>query len=345
MFSPIIQAHLIVFHDLIRLDEENQVLREKRDQLMERLRQGLQRDFAVRSKLPPSFTVFNQGSYAMSTGIAPIDGEFDIDLGVLFNISRQEFPDPVVVKTWVRDALSGPNTAIMIRNSCVTVAYVKNGKPYYHVDIAVFCPVKNNEQLYIGKGRENSLKGNRNWELADPKKLIRLVNGHWKGDEAAQFKRVIRYLKSWRDETFKKTGNAAPVGIGLTIAAYHWFQPETLTAKKTQQFDDLGALRALVKEMLNHFGRGFFGFGEYRLRAALPVAPQTDVFARMSPQQMEEFAAELKRLLASLLEASEEVDPVTACELLRKVLGQRFPIPRQTGEKLPAPTVVPTSYS
>lgn len=347
MYSPVVQAHFMTFHDLIRLDEENQVLREKRNQLMERLREGLRRDFTARGALPPSFTVFNQGSYAMNTGITPVDGEFDIDVGVVFEISRREFPDPVVVKTWVRDALAGPNTTVTIRNSCVTVPYIRNGKPYYHVDIAVFCPTRNSEQMYIGKGRENSLESNRNWELAEPRKLIKLVNGHQKGDKAAQFRRVIRYLKSWRDETFKKTGNAAPVGIGLTVAAYRWFQPQTLTIKEAQQPDDLAALCTLVKEMLGRFNRGFLGLGEYRLRATLPVEPYTDAFARMSPQQMKELEAELKTLLASLLKTGEEVDPVTACEILRTALGQRFPIPMPsaTGEKLPAPSAMPTSYS
>jgi hypothetical protein len=337
----------MAFHNLIRLDEENQILREKRDQLLERLQRGLRRDFMAKGKVPPSFSTLNQGSYAMNTGITPADGEFDIDVGVVFEISRRDFPDPVVVKAWVRDALAGPNTKITIRNSCVTVSYVKNGNPYYHVDIAVFCPSSNGEQMYIGKGRENSLEKSRNWEPADPKGLIKLINGHRKGDEAAQFRRVIRYLKSWRDETFKKTGNAAPVGIGLTVAAYHWFQPQTRTVEKTQQFDDLATLRALVKQMLDRFSDGFLGLWEYRLRVALPVAPKTDVFARMSLKQMKDLETELKTLLASLSRAGAEVDPVAACEILRTVFGQRFPIPKPstTGKRLAAPSVMPTSYS
>lgn len=34
----------------------------------------------------------------MNTGVKPLEGEFDIDVGVRFQISTEDYPDPVEVK-------------------------------------------------------------------------------------------------------------------------------------------------------------------------------------------------------------------------------------------------------
>lgn len=53
-----VQSEFNTFHDEIKLSEENQELRDKRDILLNKLRKNISDEAA-------SFTTFNQGSYAM----------------------------------------------------------------------------------------------------------------------------------------------------------------------------------------------------------------------------------------------------------------------------------------
>lgn len=65
----------------------------------------------------PSYTSFTQGSYALDTGIHPLDGNPDMDIGILFQCSPSDYPDPLVLKKYVRDALERPNRTASIVES------------------------------------------------------------------------------------------------------------------------------------------------------------------------------------------------------------------------------------
>lgn len=113
-----VQSEFIEFHDKIKLSyNDNAQLREKRDILLRKLRDNICAEAAT-------YTHFNQGSYAMHTGIKPDDGDYDIDVGLRFAISRSDYPDPLTVKQWVFDALDGHTKKVEIRRSCVTVTYL-----------------------------------------------------------------------------------------------------------------------------------------------------------------------------------------------------------------------------
>ena len=116
------------FHSCIKLDEddEKRKLRDKRETLIKELRARLPADV-------PAFENFNQGSYSMHTGTVPVDGNYDIDVGLIFDCKRDKYIDPVELKKKVRDALSNGNRTVEIRRPCVTVSYMKDGKPEYHV--------------------------------------------------------------------------------------------------------------------------------------------------------------------------------------------------------------------
>lgn len=80
-----LQKEFIEFHDLIKLkiDDENAKLKEKRDIILNRLSHKISSD-------AKSYTHFNQGSYAMATGIIPLAGEYDIDVGLWFDMSKDD---------------------------------------------------------------------------------------------------------------------------------------------------------------------------------------------------------------------------------------------------------------
>lgn len=333
-----IQKFIIQFDSTIRLKrfDENETLREKRDIILRRLGERLD---ALRKegKKVPSYTCFNQGSYQLGTGIQPSEGDYDIDVGVRFECASSEYADPVALKVLVADALDGhTSTPIEIRRSCVTVRYKENGEPAYHVDLAIYAydnPESDNRKLLIAKGKRNSEESQRFWEESDPQGLIDWVNARFTDeDDRAQFFRVIRALKRWKTEHFSTSGNEAPSGIGLTVAAGLWFAPsmQRRLVAKTVTPDDLDAMLAFVKRTIEKFvpiSTSVHNNASYRLRVDLPVAPFKDLFEKMTDLQMTTLRDRLIELGDALTQATESADPVSACEKLRTQFGKEFPVP------------------
>lgn len=338
-----IQKQFEQFNEVIRLKqyEDNSILREKRDIVLNKLRDRLKVLFEEVDELPPKYTTFNQGSYKLGTGVKPLDGDFDIDVGLLFEVDRQNYPDPVEVKKWVFDALDGHTMKVEMRRPCITVFYQSGDEPLYHVDLALYSAASSNfdNKTCLGKGMKGSLPENRIWEEADPDGLIIKLTGKYSGEDWEQFRRCLRYLKRWKDLKFSTDGNAAPVGIGLTISAYEWFNPKY---KVVDAFagrtcpDDLGTLLDLVDAMCRNF-KSVFRDGKWvdRLEVKLLVVPYNDLFEKMSDQYMTQFKEKLQKVAEILDEALKETDPVEACKKLQKIFGDDFPVPEKddTGEE------------
>lgn len=145
---PAVQACFERFHERIRLGEEddNAKLREKREIILGTLQRHLSSDV-------PKFEHFHQGSYAMHTGTVPPKGDYDIDVGLVFDCTRSAYSDPVALKAAVRDALARNSRRVSIRRACVTAHYSLGGQPDYHVDLAVY--VKRPDGLLdIAKGKD-----------------------------------------------------------------------------------------------------------------------------------------------------------------------------------------------
>jgi hypothetical protein len=148
----------------------------------------------------------------------PLDGDYDIDQG----LAPAEYPDPVVLKARVHEALDGHTSSVRIRRPCVTVQYQRDGEPVYHVVVAVYSAASatRDGKARLATGREHSADAFRVWNVSDPEGLTATIFGRFTGDDRKQFRRVVRYLKRWRDRNFSEGGHAAPVGGGLTVATY-----------------------------------------------------------------------------------------------------------------------------
>jgi hypothetical protein len=317
-----VQKQFEEFNEEIKLRRfsENATLIEKRDRVLDTLKDGIKR-LREEGESIPTYRTFNQGSYEIGVGTKPLDGDYDIDVGVAFELARGDY-DPVDVKTWVLKAVDGHTERVELRNSCVTVFYQAKGEALYHVDLAIYADEAHNDQkLYIARGRTGSSEENKSWASSDPQGLTDLINTKFSGDGAHQFRRVIRALKRWKDERFSNSGHAAPRGIALAVAAYHWFEPVTVDVDGKKKPDDLQAMRSLVGAMLNNFSK--------RLTVKCPADPYDDLCRRMSDLQMDDFKEKLDSLLVALREAADDVDPHTACKTLAKQFGDCFPIPAQ----------------
>jgi len=346
-----LQKYFVKFHETIKLDnlDENKTLREKRDIVLDKLRERLKKFFQDKGESTPTFDVFNQGSYAMGTGIQPLGGDYDIDVGLKFNISKEDYPDSTEVKQWVYDALSTHTQRVEFRKPCITVFYQRHDEPIYHVDLAIYS--ESIGSLYIAKGKLYSQYDERIWETSEPQKLIKLVENKFDDPEdGKQFRRVIRYLKRWKDVKFSSDGNGAPIGIGITIAAYHWLnvsKPVDYFSGKTT-YDDLTAMQNFVNALIGYF-KDVYNAGEWisRLYVKLPVAPYCDLFEKITDNHMVSFKRKLESLSNVLNEAQSEPDPSEACQKLQKEFGDDFPIPTKAETAFigSAPAIVSSSSS
>jgi hypothetical protein len=324
-----VQKHFEEFDREIRLGrfDEEETLREKRDRIRDRLKEKLPEVFESYDEEVPDFYFEDQGSYEMGTAIEAIHGDIDIDQGLYVHVSTDEY-DPVVLKERVYEALGGygdnPHTQEMkIRRPCVTVWYQRNGEHIYHVDLAVYSDGDENAdgKDRLAMGREHSNEERRYWEVSDPQALKEKIFGEYDEAGRAQFRRVVRYLKRWKDLKFSPDGNEAPLGIGLTVAAHRWHST-CFSDVFSRDPDDLEALRNLVGAMLRNF-RG----SPPRLEVNLPVEPYNDLFEEMTDRHQEKLQEQLEDLKGALDNASQSADPHDACETLRDQFGDDFPVP------------------
>jgi hypothetical protein len=324
-----VQKYFEEFDREIRLGrfDEEETLREKRNRIRDRLEEKLPEVFESHDEEIPDFYFEDQGSYEMGTAIEAIQGDIDIDQGLYIHVSTDEY-DPVVLKKRIYEALGGygdnPHTQEMkIRRPCVTVWYQRNGERIYHVDLAVYSDGDENTdgKDRLAMGREHSDEEHRYWEVSNPQALKEEIFGGYDETGRAQLRRVIRYLKRWKDLKFSPDGNEAPLGIGLTVAAHRWHST-TYTDVFSREPDDLEALRDLVAAMLRNFQGD-----PPRLEVNLPVEPYNDLFEDMTNKHQEKLQERLADLKEALEEAIQSADPHDACKTLSKQFGEDFPVP------------------
>lgn len=316
-----IQNEFLNFHDRIRLDYDVKAeLAEKRDILLQILRD---------SDRLPGFDEYNQGSYGMYLGVEPTDDrEYDIDVGLRFNVNKSDY-EPMDIKNIIADILSDhTDYGAVIKKPCVTVTYKKDGEATYHVDLVTYLYEDHEDkqsQLYLAHGKENK-PDDIKWEKADPVGLVDYINGKIeKGDQRNQFRRVVRYIKRWKNRRFISTGHAEPTSIGITLIAVDYF-----TAKKG---DDLEALLHVAKCIQSLFCVEKYEDGRwlYRIKYPMPVSlkfeSNTDAFEKMTDVQMTDFKEKLEKLIRDLEAVQSEVDEMEQCKKLHKIFGEDFHIP------------------
>ena len=321
-----LQREFEEFHENIKLKEfnENAKLREKRDILLDKLKKNISDEAA-------SYTTFNQGSYAMRTGIKPEDGDYDIDVGLRFDINKDDYPNPIEPKQWVYDALEGHTNDVKIRKSCVTVTYQKDDEPIYHVDFAVYANNNSDGKMYIAKGKKSSSSENKKWEESDPNKLMDIIENKYSNpDDRKQFRRVIRYMKKWKTHNSYMFGNGVPTGIAITVLAYNLFD-----VKKTYDsygrkyvYDDFNALKYFVQKVKSKFIYTYSDDDQsyyQTISQTLPVAPYNDLFLKMTVKEMQTFYEQITAMEEKLIEVTNKDKKSEACEVLIKLFGEDFP--------------------
>ena len=316
-----IQTHFDEFHKRIklgRLDEAYKRARERDDSITEQVKNAFDdAEYPVTSN-------FIQGSLATNTAILPIDGDYDIDRALVIDSSNAP-SNPVTPKNTVLEVLESRGFKnARIKKPCVTADYSSDD---LHIDFVVY--KKYGDQYHLAVGKKNSDENNREWSKADPRGLLDWINdrsafGYDADKKHEQFRRLVRYLKRWRDFQFSALVAAKVYSIGLTVMVREQFQP----AFNTEGFkQDLASLRRTVSQMLSG---GYFrdeGNGQYRVRVLLPKQPWRDIFYGSSLDTGTQFTNKLKHLEDKLLEAEGMENEREQCEIMNKLFGDDFMVP------------------
>lgn len=338
-----LQKQFDKFNKTIRMDYEvNSELAEKRDILIGKLRGNA--DLT-------GFKEFNQGSYAMFTGVTPMDKDYDIDVGLRFNINSCDC-DVIKLKNQIADILdSHTEYGAEVKNSCVTVKYKKGGEIAFHVDLVPYSyddKDSDERKLLLAYGKNTVTK---EWKYSNPLELRdAILNNFDDTDEREQFRRIIRYLKRWKNIVFSQSGEAEPPSIGITVLAYNNFTPHNYDFLTSEYvFDDLDALINVVNKIKDEFK--FSSFDEkgkmlYKIETfviGMEEIEENNIFRKMTEKQMTAFKEKNSELYDGLVKVRDEPDIVRQCELLKAIFGDDFEVPVKKEESKQQHNYVPSS--
>lgn len=331
-----IQKQLIEFHDKIKLKRysENQILRDRRDTITNKIENGINKLYEEKEEKAPKIEFFDQGSYSIDTGIIPKEGNYDIDEGIILDLYKEDY-EPLYFKTMIRDIMKNHTKKKPdIKKPCVTITYSINDEPQYHVDLPVYLKSNADDNLYLAWGKEFAIDDNIEWQVSDPKGLSNHIKEAFSGDDKKQFKRVVRYLKKWKDIKFaSETSEGTPPSIALTLIAADSFIPKKCCNEITgkEEYDDLTALKELIDSIIELFKYEYDSDRKeslYTIKYYLPVEPkEISVFSKMTNLKMNKFYEKINELKDAVEYAIGTSDPHDACKELSKFFGDKLSIP------------------
>lgn len=290
----------------------------------------------------PVIDSFKQGSFAVNTAINSLDGDFDIDRAIV--IDAEDAPeDPVEPKRVILGVLEKRNfKKPKIKKPCVTADYLSIA---LHIDYTVYkkeTSFLSGDTYYLAVGKHGSSDEHKEWSRADQKGLLEWIDSV---DEfmlgatvkRRQLKRLIRYVKRWRDVNFISEDVRKKIfSIGLTVMVKEQYSPPSLSSEVD---DDLIALKKTIDGILTaDYIDAPWGTKEYRVYVKLPKAPYRDIFQHKVDGKSADGSdlntgAQLKNKLTYLRDeldrALEESDEVKQCEILNKLFGDDFEIPKK----------------
>ncbi|MBM96083.1 MAG: nucleotidyltransferase [Oceanospirillaceae bacterium] len=333
-----IQTHFDKFNQAIYLTNQSsgyKKAKEKDESILNDLKQHF------RDKECPIKDTFLQGSFSVDTAINSLEGDYDVDRALV--IDENNAPtDPIKLKEVVLDVLKKRNFKNpKVKKPCVTADYLSIN---LHIDYTIYTlDSLGNYKLAVGK--LGSSENNKEWSPSDPKGLIEWINGYssYGSDGLAkrkQYKRLVRYMKRWRDVNFNEQSRKKLFSIGLTIMIKEQYKPSAYAEIE----NDLAVLEETIRNILNaEYIRSEYSpdLPQYRIYTSLPTRPFRDVFQHKvdGGQSVSgsdknigtQFRNKLQTLLSQLENAIAETDEIKQCEILNKVFGDDFKVPSSAG--------------
>ncbi|EOD6839713.1 cyclic GMP-AMP synthase DncV-like nucleotidyltransferase [Salmonella enterica subsp. enterica serovar Newport] len=316
-----LQNKFMNFHDAIKLgrqDLEYTTARLKDDSITADIKKRFKEDGY------PVVEDFIQGSLATNTGIREKGQDFDIDRAIVIEADLAP-ENPITPKLAVLEVLEARGFKnAKIKKPCVTADYKADD---LHVDIPIYRKYENG-QYELAVGKKHSDENNREWSRSAPHELIDWVNNYDKNGiygskKHDQYRRVVRYLKRWRNVTFGEDVRRKIYSIGIAVMV-----KESLTSSINDEGfpNDLSALRSTINNILNY--SNYFTLvdvDKYKVKVALPVSPFRDIFYSSSIATGTQLRNKFSSLLKTLNKVADEEDESKQCVLLRSVFGDDFP--------------------
>lgn len=328
-----IQDHFSKYHRNIKLsqkDEAYKEVKEKGESILSDIKKAFKEaGYPVRDTI-------RQGSFSTHTAIISVDGDYDLDRGII--IDEDDAPDdPVAVKKVVLETLEKRGFKnVKIKNPCVTADYASLKM---HIDFPVYRREKaflglGDDTLSIAWGKPGSNDDHKVWSTSEPVKLTEWVlddqhHQGWlalTGAQREQYRRIVRYLKRWRDVAFVEAVRKHIYSIGLTIMAKEQFVP---SVNDEGYPNDLDSLTGTVRKILNSDYFTEVDTDKCDVEVELPVEPHSDVFGRHGTTIGTKLYNRFSHLHEKLVSAQKEDDEVKQCEILRSVLGEYFEVPEK----------------
>ncbi|EJG1189531.1 nucleotidyltransferase [Vibrio parahaemolyticus] len=334
-----IQAHFNKFNKNIYLTSHS-----------EGYKKAKEKDKSIFEEIKSAFTdagypvvdTFMQGSFAVNTAINSLDGDFDIDRAIVIDADKAP-EDPIAPKNIIKEILDKRNFKDpRIKKPCVTADYKSIN---LHIDYTVYkkeTSLLGNDTYYLAVGKNGSSTEHKEWSEADQKGLIEWIDSvddfFWGATaKRKQLKRLIRYIKRWRDVNFNSEEVRKKVfSIGLTIMVKEQYCPNSFSAEVD---DDLQALKNTVDAILDaDYISAPWGTSDYRVSVRLPKVPKRDIFQHKVKGGHADgsdltVGAQLRNKLLKLQEelkkALDETDERKQCEVLNKVFGDDFEVPKE----------------
>jgi hypothetical protein len=269
------------------------------------LRDRIKKDFKEKSRKQSKF--YMQGSFSMNTTINPISAEYDLDDGVyLQNIDTSklmnEWETPETVHTWIIDAVDGHTSKKPTdKNLCVRVHYADEKK---HIDLPIY--VQKDDTYYL------AVKG-KGWIESNPKEIK-----DWFLNEVSakgeQFRRVVRYLKGWKD--FRENENNQVKlygGFQLTVlASYHFVDSESDEKAFFKTIEGIKSSLWIYEHQICH-----------------PKNGSKNIIEHYTEARREKFVEEFEKMYEKAKVAYEGNDCIEKSKKWRKIFGDRFPLLNQ----------------
>ncbi|MDD4962009.1 MAG: CBASS cGAMP synthase, partial [Candidatus Marinimicrobia bacterium] len=198
------------FNKTIKLDTSK---KESLEKSREALREKIKKHFDDNGWNKPEFK--SQGSFDLNTIINPLDGKYDLDDGVYYTCSLQERKSEVAYHNRIINAVDGHASKTLNKNTCVRVIFSDG----HHIDLPSYWK----ENSFSTPKLAHMTKG---FIDSDPEAFKKWLNNQISiTNKTGQLKRIIRYLKAWKDYR-EYTNNSIKLlsGFILTILACNNFK-------------------------------------------------------------------------------------------------------------------------
>lgn len=282
----------------------------KRDSLLknkEALRNRIRNDFKEKGRTVPLFHIQGSMDNNVSTGINPLNGDYDIDDGVYLqnidtSVPTEDWVSPETAHKWIVEAVDGhTGEEVQDKAKCVRVPYANNEK---HVDLPIYA--KKEDDYYL------AIKG-KGWTKNNPKKISEWFKDEKKSKDE-EFRKGVRLLKAWKD--YRESQNSQ-------IRLFGGFQLSVLTSKYFPASHT--NLEEFYFRLVEKIKNNLWAIPPLKN----PIDGDQDILEGYSEPRIQKFKDEFTAMYENAKMAYEAKDCDEKHRLWKKVFGDRFPKPAE----------------